>query len=109
MAVTAFLNALLRCRSLPVETDQEALLALTEEVIRNGTAALRPELGALFERACLHATPDERPYLPVIEGRIRQGSLATLMQERAAKDGSVLPFLHDCAACLRSNTSYTAP
>ena len=36
MAVCAFIRSLLRCPSLPVETDQDTLLALTEDAIQRG-------------------------------------------------------------------------
>ena len=56
MAVCAFIRSLLRCGSLPVETDQEALLAMTEDAIQRGTAGLRLELQQLYTRAWGHAT-----------------------------------------------------
>ena len=40
MAVCAFIRSLLRCRSLPVETDQDALLALTEDAIQRGNCGV---------------------------------------------------------------------
>ncbi len=106
MAVCAFIRALLRCRSLPVVTDQDTLLDLTATAIRGGTAGLRPELEALYGRALAHATPEEKRYLPVIADRIRSGSLAELMQDRIRNDRSVLPVLGDMARCLRENRSY---
>lgn len=107
MAVCAFVRSLLRCRSLPVATDQDELLDLMETAIRSGTAGLRPELEKLYERAWSHATADERQYLPVIQERIRHGGLAELMGERWRTDGEITPVLHDMAACLRNNRSYS--
>jgi hypothetical protein len=109
MAVCAFVRSLLRCRSLPVETDQDALLALMETVIRTGTRDIRPELKNLYEHAFRHATEDERTYLPVIEERIRHGSLAELMAERLNKGEGIIPVLEDMALCLRDNTIYRNP
>ncbi len=59
MAVCAFITSLLRCKSLPVGTDQDELLALTEDAIREGTSAFRPELEQLYTRAWGHATAEE--------------------------------------------------
>jgi hypothetical protein len=109
MAVCAFVRSLLRCRSLPVETDHDALLALMDTVIRSGTAEIRPELEKLYERALLHATDDERQYLPVIRERIRNGCLAEQIGERFRDDRNIFPVLHDMAGCLRHNRSYSHP
>ncbi|MCK9632687.1 MAG: glutamate-cysteine ligase family protein [Methanoregula sp.] len=106
MAVCAFIRSLLRCRSLPVETDQDALLALTEVAIRDGTAGMREELGQLYDAAWRHATVDERHYLPVIRERIDRGSLAELMSERISKGEELTPILSEMAECLRTNRSY---
>jgi hypothetical protein len=106
MAVCAFVRALLRCRTLPVETDQDALLALTEVAIREGTAGLREELGQLYDAAWRHATADEQCYLPVIRERIDRGSLAELMSARISGGEEITPVLSDMAECLRMNRSY---
>jgi gamma-glutamyl:cysteine ligase YbdK (ATP-grasp superfamily) len=106
MAVCAFVRALLRCRSLPVETEQEALLSLTEEAIREGTAAFRPELERLYAQAWQRATGDERQYLPVIENRILQGSLAEQIDARYRREKDLVPILDDLAHCLLSNNPY---
>jgi hypothetical protein len=106
MAVCAFVRSLLRCRTLPVESGQETLLALTEEAIRNGTAGLRPELGRLYRAAWEHATAEERRYLPVIQSRIAEGSLAELIERRIRTGDEIQPVLADMAACLRTNRSY---
>jgi glutamate---cysteine ligase / carboxylate-amine ligase len=106
MAVCAFVRSLLRCRSIPVETDQDTLLALTEEAIRNGTAGLRPELERLYRAAWEHATAEERLYLPVIQSRILKGSLAELITRRIRSGDEIRPVLADMAACLRTNQPY---
>ena len=106
MAVCAFIMALLRCPVLPVEHNQDALLDLTDRAIESGTAGMRPELERLYALAWTHATPQERRVLPVIENRIRYGSLAEQMHERFRNDGSMIPMLSDLAACLRENRSY---
>jgi hypothetical protein len=108
MAVCALIRSLLRCRSLPVETDQEALLALTEEAIRRGTAALRPELEQLCERAWAHATPEERLYLPLIRHRIGAGSLAEIIGERFGREREIVPILADLSQALKTNEPYTS-
>jgi hypothetical protein len=106
MAVCAFIRSLLRCSSLPVETDQEALLALTEDTIQQGTAGLRPELQELYTRAWGRATADERLYLPVIRDRIGHGSLAELVRERFEREGEIEPILNDLANSLKTNVPY---
>jgi Glutamate-cysteine ligase family 2(GCS2) len=106
MAVSSFIRALLRCRSLPLEQDQDALLALAEEAIQKGTAAFRPELQRLYDRAWSHATTEERRYLPVIRCRIENGSLAELMQERYGREQDILPILSDMAMALKTNRPY---
>jgi len=106
MAVAAFIQALLRCPTLPVESDRDALLALMETAIRKGTAGLRPELEALYAHAWKRATPEERKYLPVIKRRIKMGSLAELIAERYRKEKKIEPILADMAHCLRENIPY---
>ncbi len=108
MAVCAFVRSLLRCRSLPVETDQDALLDLMEQAIRSGTSAFRPELGQLYAAAWRHATEDERRYLPVIEERILRGCLAELIRDRFRRDNAISPVLAEMAECLKSNRSYSS-
>jgi hypothetical protein len=106
MAVCAFISSLLRCPSLPVETDQDALLALTEEAIRQGTAGLRPELLKLYTKAWGQATSDERLYLPFIKDRIGRGSLAEIVRERYEREGEIVPILADFAVALKMNIPY---
>jgi hypothetical protein len=106
MAVCAFIRSLLRCGSLQVETDQDALLALTENAIRQGTAAFRPELQQLYARAWGNATAEERLYLPFIKERIEHGSLAELVRDRFEQEGEVVPILADLALALRTNVPY---
>jgi hypothetical protein len=106
MAVCAFVQSLMRCTTLPVETDQDDILARTEEAITCGTAALRPELEKLYDAAWNHATEDERMYLPIIHERIQYGSLAELIRDRFLKEGDIIPILSDIAMCLKMNTPY---
>jgi glutamate---cysteine ligase / carboxylate-amine ligase len=108
MAVCAFIRSLLRCPSLPVETEQEALLALTEDAIRRGMAGLRPELMKLYSLAWGHATADERMYLPCIRERIENGSLAEQVRERFEREGEIVPILADLAEALETNRPYGA-
>jgi hypothetical protein len=106
MAVCAFVRSLLRCSTLPVESDRDALCARTEEAINHGTAELRPELERLYDAAWSHATDDERLYLPVISDRIRHGSLAELIRNRFLENEDIFPILSDMAACLKMNIPY---
>lgn len=106
MAVCAFIRSLLRCGSLPVETDQDALLALTEEAIQRGTAGLRPELQRLYVKAWGHTTAEERLYLPLIRERIEHGSLAELVRDRYEREREIAPVLADLALALKTNVPY---
>ena len=106
MAVCAFISSLLRCGSLPVEQDQDALLALTEDAIQQGTAGLRPELLKLYTKAWGHATGEERLYLPFVKERIEHGSLAELVRERFEREGKIVPILADLARALKTNMPY---
>ncbi|MFA4850138.1 MAG: glutamate-cysteine ligase family protein [Methanoregula sp.] len=108
MAVCAFVRSLLRCSTLPVETDTEALRGLTDQAIRCGTRGLKPELETLYDIAWKHATEDERQYLPVIKDRICRGSLAELMQDRYKESDEFLPLLSDLAECLSKNKPYVS-
>ena len=106
MAVCAFIRSLLRCRTLPVETGQEELLALTEEAIRKGTAALRPELETLYDRAWAHATAEEKTCLPVVRERIRTGSLSEIIRDRFEREGAIVPILSEVSQALETNEPF---
>jgi hypothetical protein len=106
MAVCAFIRSLLRCKSQTAETDQDALLAQTEDAIRDGTAAFRPELQQLYTRAWDHATPEERLYLPVIQDRIEHGSLAEIVRNRFEHGREIAPILSDLALSLKINVPF---
>lgn len=106
MAVCAFVRSLLRSPALSLESDQSALLELTDCAIRNGTKDLRPELNRLYDAAWMHATDDERQYLPIIAHRIALGSLAERISRRYEKERDIIPILSDLAKCLKTNTPY---
>ncbi len=106
MAVCAFVRSLLRSPALPLESDQSALLELTDHAIQKGTQELRPELDRLYDAAWKHATDDERQYLPVIGQRIGQGSLAECIGRRYEEEREIIPILSDMAMCLEMNTPY---
>ncbi len=108
MAACALIRSLLRCPALPVETDQDELLALTEDAIRCGAAGLRPELRRLCDMAEAHAKEEERVYLPVIRDRIESGSLAELVRDRFVRDGTIGPVLSDLADALDTNRPFSA-
>ena len=107
MAVCAFVRSLLRCRSLPIDPDEGALLDCMELAIKSGTEGLKPELRNLYAAAWQKATAEERRYLPVIEDRIERGSLAELMSRRFSRDPAIVPILSELSACLRENQSWT--
>ncbi len=106
MAVCAFVRALLRCRTLDLEEDRDSLVDLTSEVILKGTAAVRPELEALYKKACLAATRDESRYLPLIGRRITEGSLAEQMRARLDRTGDIRGMLRELSESLRSNVPW---
>ena len=106
MAVTAFVRSLMRCHSLPVESGQDALLALMEDAITQGTDGMRPELRQLYDRAWQHATDDERGYLPIVLDRIENGSLAERITRRISRGEPLTGVLSDMADCLRDNRPY---
>jgi hypothetical protein len=106
MAVCAFVQSLLRCHSLPVEHDYDVLLELTEEAIQHGTEGMRDDLMRLYDMAWQQATPVERTYLPVIEDRIINGSLAERIRDRISEGSEIVPILSELAECLRVNRSY---
>ena len=103
MAVCAFVRALLSCRDLSLEEDRDMLLELTGKAMEKGTDALRPELRALYRRAFRAARKDERQYLPYIERRIEEGSLAEQMAHEVRKAGSIREILPGLANALRTN------
>ena len=64
------------------------------------------KLETLYRRAWQAATAEERQYLPVIESRIANGSLAEQIAERYRSENAIGPILADMAHCLRVNTPY---
>jgi len=107
MAVCAFLMALVRARDVPVETDRDILLDLTELAIKKGTRALQPELERLLSGARDAATNEEKKFLQIIEDRIIHGSIAERMQDRFKDTGDMLEIMVSMEKALRSNQPYT--
>ncbi len=108
MAVCAFVRGLLRCRDPVLEEDRDTLLDLTRKAMEGGTEELRPELRALYRKAYRAARDDERHYLPFIERRIEQGSLAEQMVREARKAGSIREILPGLAEALRRNEPWVS-
>ena len=106
MAVCAFIRSLIRCPSLPVETDHDTLLAFTEDAIHKGTAAFRRSCSRLYTRAWSKATAEERIYLPLISQRIEHGSLGEIIRKRHEREGEIVPILADLASALKTNVPY---
>ncbi len=102
MAVTAFILALLR-PDLDLEEDHDALLEANEASITKGVSACRPELMRLYRAASRAATSEELAYLPLIERRIEEGSLAEIMAARARDGDSIRDVAMTMARCLRDN------
>lgn len=66
----------------------------------------RPELARLYGRGWSHATPDERPYLPVIKCRIENRSLAELVRDGFEQEWEIVPILADLVEMLKMNRPY---
>ena len=108
MAFSAFLLALLRS-DLVLEEDESTLLAMLEDAMHRGVAAMRPELERLFAAAEKSATIEEKRYLPLVAKRIEQGSLAEIMVQRLKDtDERIEPLLEQMQWCLKENRPYSA-
>lgn len=102
MAVTAFVLSLLRA-DLDLEEDHDALLQANEASIRCGTASCRPELMKLYDAASKVATSEELAYLPLVERRIEEGSLAEIMSDRAKDGETISDVAASMVRCLKDN------
>jgi len=108
MAFSAFLLALLRS-DLALEEDESSLLAMLEDAMRRGVAAMRPDLEKLLAAAKKCATIEEKLYLPLVAKRIEQGSLAEIMvQKLKDTNGRIEPILEQMQWCLKENRPYSA-
>ncbi|MDD1676562.1 MAG: glutamate-cysteine ligase family protein [Methanomicrobiales archaeon] len=106
MAVTSFVLALLRAKNLELEKDENALRDLLDTATEHGTAHLRPELEQLYATAEKNATKEEMRFLPHMQERIRNGSLAEVLVRDLPKAGTIRNLLPAIAGCLRDNTAY---
>ncbi len=106
MAVCAFLQALVRAKDVPIETDRDVLLDLTELAIQKGTGSLKPELERLLTYAWNAATKEEKKYLPIIKDRIIQGSIAEQMQNEFKKTGTLMEIIASMGESLCFNQPY---
>jgi hypothetical protein len=107
MAMTAFMLGLLRS-DVVLEEEEGSLRAMLEAAMKKGVHAFQPELERLLGKAQKAATSDERRYLPVVAGRIKQGSLAEIMAQRFKETGEIEPMLCDMEWSLRENSPYSA-
>ena len=107
MAICAFIMALLRT-DLDLEEDEGSLLAMLEDGMRRGVAAMRPELERLYALAQRNATREEHRYLPLIGKRIEEGSLAEIMVQKLGEEKEIVPMLTQLAWCLKENIPYSA-
>lgn len=107
MAVCAFLRALVRAEDVPVETDRDILIDLTEVAIRKGTRTLQPELERLLACARNSATKEERKYLQIIENRIINGSIAERLRNRFKDTVNLTEIMVSMEEALRTNQPYT--
>lgn len=106
MAVCAFLRSLVRSKEVPVESDREILLDLTELAIRKGTRELLPELERLLLCASNAATNEEKKYLKIIEDRIIKGNIAERMRDRFKETGDMKEILINMGEALRNNRPF---
>jgi len=107
IAICAFVRSLLRNPPPWLEEDRDELLDLTEEAIYHGTSRMKPELEKLFSAALDSATAEERLYLPVIESRIREGSLAEQMLASWDRTHDLPGIMGRMEASLRENRPYS--
>jgi hypothetical protein len=103
MAVTAFILSLLRSAQLDLEDDEQALRDLTETAVRYGTEKLSSELEALYRKAWESATQEERTYLPLIQKRIAEGSVAEIFARRMRETGDLQGIIASAEESLRMN------
>lgn len=108
MAVCAFLRALVRAGDVPIETDRDILLGLTENSIQKGTEAFQPELERLLKYAMNAATNEERKYLQIIENRIINGSIGEQMLDRFKDTMNLTEIMASMEEALRTNQPYTS-
>jgi hypothetical protein len=106
MAISAFLLSLLRS-NLELEEEDGALRSLLEEAMRHGVEGLRPELEKMYRVAYENSTDEEKSYLPVIEKRIEQGSLAEVMKRRFKETDEIKPILAEMEWSLRENMPFS--
>lgn len=106
MSITAFLLALLRQGELELQEDENDLKDLTRIAMERGVSGLRPELRALFSKAAGAATPEEKPYLPLVQARIEHGSLAELMDRQIGAGGGMKELLESLSSSLRQNRAF---
>ena len=105
MAISAFLLSLLRS-NLELEGEDGALRSLLEEAMRHGVEGLRPELEKMYRIAYENSTDEEKSYLPLIEKRIEQGSLAELMKRQYKEAGEIKSILAEMEGSLRENIPF---
>lgn len=106
MAVCAFIRALVRAGDVPIETDRDMLLDLTEHSIQKGTRALAPELERLLKCAMNAATNEERKYLRIIENRVINGSIGEQMLDRFKDSMDMMEIMAGMEEALRTNQPY---
>jgi hypothetical protein len=106
MAICAFLRALVRAGDVPIETDRDILLDLTEHSIQKGTRAIQPELERLLKYATNAATNEERKYLHIIENRIINGSIGEQMLDRFKDTMNMTEIMVSMEESLRTNQPY---
>jgi hypothetical protein len=88
---------------------ERSLLALLEDAMQHGVAAMRPELERLFAAAEKSASIEEKRYLPHVAKRIEQGSLAEIMVQKLKEtNGRIEPMLERMQWCLKENRPYSA-
>lgn len=103
MAISAFVNCLMRVKNLNLCDSEEGILEVMEIAVKSGTKKLKAELEALYKKALSVATEEEKVYLEHINNRIQRGSLSEVMAEKYKKDNDISKILTEAEACLREN------
>lgn len=103
MAVSAFINCLLRVNDLKVAENDETILELTDIAIKSGTKKLKAELESLYKKAVSVATEEEKSYLIHIQNRIQNGNLSEVILKKYNSEKDISKILNEAESCLREN------
>ncbi|ABR55318.1 glutamate--cysteine ligase GCS2 [Methanococcus vannielii SB] len=103
MAISALINCLIRVDDLNLPDDEEGILEVFETAKKSGTKNLKPELEAIYKKAQLIATNEERHYLKHIFNRIEYGCLSEIITEKYNEEKDILKIMNEAKLCLKEN------